>query len=143
MVKQISVFLENKEGRLAEVTEALANSGINIRALSIADTTDFGILRIIVNDPYKAYGVLQDAGFAVSVKDVLAIAINDTPGALSKVLAELSRGGVPIEYMYAFLGKAGADKAMVILKVPDSEKAEQILSKTEVPVMSAEELYNL
>lgn len=142
MVKQISVFLENKEGRLAEVTEALADSGINIRALSIADTTDFGILRIIVNDPHKAYGVLQKAGFAASVKDVLAIAINDTPGALSKVLAELSRGGVPIEYMYAFLGKAG-DKAMVILKVPDSEKAEKILAKTDVPAMSAEELYNL
>lgn len=142
MVKQISVFLENKEGRLAEVTRVLAENGINIRALSIADTTDFGILRIIVHDPDKAYQVLNDAGFAVSVKEVLAIGIKDVPGALSKVLVTMSQNSIVIEYMYAFLGKAG-DKAMVILKVSDNQKAVDVLEQTGVPVIDAEEVYKL
>lgn len=142
MVKQISVFLENKEGRLAEVTRTLADNGINIRALSIADTTDFGILRIIVDDPRKAYGALQDAGYAVSVKDVLAIGIKDVPGALANVLDALSGSGIVIEYMYAFLGKAG-DKAMVVLKVSDNEKTVSALGKLGVPVIDADVLYSL
>jgi hypothetical protein len=142
MVKQISVFLENKEGRLAEVTKALADSGINIRALSIADTTDFGILRLIVNDPDAAFEVLKRAEFTVSVKEVLAIGITDEPGSLSKALQALKAGGVVIEYMYAFLGKAG-DKAMVILKVSDIENTVEALEKIGVSVIEAQEVYKL
>ena len=142
MVKQISVFLENKEGRLAGVTKALADNGINIRALSIADTTDFGILRLIVNDPDAAYKVLTEAEFTVSIREVLAIGIPDEPGSLAKALQALRRGGVVIEYMYAFLGKAG-DKAMVILKVSDNEKTIQALEGTGVSVINPEEVYKL
>jgi hypothetical protein len=142
MIKQISVFLENKEGRLAEVTKALADSGINIRALSIADTTDFGILRIIVNDPDAAFKVLTEAEFTVSVKEVLAIGITDEPGSLAKALQALSTSGVVIEYMYAFLGKAG-DKAMVILKVSDNDKTVKALEAIGVSVIEAEEVYKL
>jgi hypothetical protein len=142
MIKQISVFLENKEGRLAEVTKALADSSINIRALSIADTTDFGILRIIVNDPDAAFKVLTSAEFTVSVKEVLAIGITDEPGSLAKALQVLSASGVVIEYMYAFLGKAG-DKAMVILKVSDNEKTAKALEAIGVSVIEAEEVYKL
>jgi hypothetical protein len=142
MVKQISVFLENKEGRLAEVTRVLAENGINIRALSIADTTDFGILRVIVNDPDKAYQVLAGEGFTVSVKEVLAIGITDEPGSLAKALLSLHTNGIVIEYMYAFLGKAD-EKAMVILKVSDNEKTVAVLEKTGVSVIDAQDVYKL
>jgi hypothetical protein len=142
MVKQISVFLENKEGRLAEVTKCLADNGINIRALSIADTTDFGILRLIVNDPDAAFRVLKAADFTVSIKDVLAIGITDEPGALSKALQELRAGGIVIEYMYAFLGKADG-KAMVILKVSDIDKTVKALESIGVSVIEAKDVYKL
>lgn len=142
MVKQISVFLENKEGRLAEVTKTLAESGINIRAMSIADTTDFGILRLIVNDPELANKVLNDAEFTVIVKEVLAVGISDEPGALSKVLSIFQKADIAIEYMYAFAGKVGG-KALVIFKVSDNEKATEVLKQNGISVMEAEELYNL
>lgn len=142
MVKQISVFLENKEGRLAEVTKVIADQGINIRAMSIADTTDFGILRLIVNEPERASEVLKAAEFAVSVREVLAVGIKDEPGALSKVLGSLQKNNIVIEYMYAFLEKC-EDKALVILKVPDSEKAIAAFAQDDVPVIDEAELYNL
>lgn len=142
MVKQISVFLENKEGRLAEVTKAMAAKGINIRAMSIADTTDFGILRLIVNDPELASEVLREAGFTVSVREVLAVGIKDEPGALSQVLGSLQKNSIVIEYMYAFLEKC-QDKALVILKVPDSAKALAAFAENGIPVIGEDELYNL
>jgi hypothetical protein len=142
MVKQISVFLENKEGRLANVTKTIADSGINIRAMSIADTTDFGILRLIVNDPEKAKTVLENAEFTVSVKEVLAIGITDEPGSLSKAMASLLKDDIIIEYMYAFLGKCDG-KALVILKVSDNEKAVKSLEASGIDVISEQELYNL
>jgi len=142
MIKQISVFLENKEGRLAEVIKTLADSDINIRALSIADTTDFGILRLIVNDPETAFKVLTKAEFTVSVKEVLAIGITDELGSLSKVLQVLSVNSVIIEYVYAFLGKSG-DEAMVILKVSDNDKTVKALESVGVSVIGAQEVYKL
>ncbi len=142
MVKQISVFLENKEGRLANVTKTIADSGINIRAMSIADTTDFGILRLIVNDPEKTSKVLKDADFTVIVKDVLAVGINDEPGSLSKAMACLLENDIVIEYMYAFLGKCQG-KALVILKVSDNEKALKAFEKSDIDVINEQELYNL
>lgn len=142
MVKQISVFLENKEGRLAEVTKTIADSGINIRAMSIADTTDFGILRLIVNDPQRASDVLIGAEYTISVKEVVAIGIDDKPGGLSKALTCLQKDGIVIEYMYAFLGKCEG-KALVILKLSDNEKAVEILKANGITVITEQELYNL
>ena len=142
MVKQISVFLENKEGRLADVTKTIADNGINIRAMSIADTTDFGILRIIVSDPELTSKVLKEAEFTVSVKEVLAIGITDEPGSLSKALECLLKNDIVIEYMYAFLGKC-QDKALVILKVSDNEKAVASLTESGISVINEQELYCL
>lgn len=120
----------------------LANSGINIRAMSIADTADYGILRLIVNDPEKAKDVLEKADFTVAVKDVLAVGISDEPGALSKALAVLQKKDIVIEYMYAFIGKCN-NKALVILKVSDDSNAVKALEESGISVIEESELYNL
>jgi hypothetical protein len=104
MAKQISVFLENKAGRLSHVTRVLGEAGINIRALSIADTSDFGILRIIVSDPEKAYRILKEANFTVSETEVIAVQVPDSPGGLATVLEQMSDANLNIEYLYAFFG---------------------------------------
>lgn len=142
MAKQISIFLENKEGRLAHVTRILGEAGINIRALSIADTSDFGILRIIVNDPYKTFQVLHEAGFTVSETEVLAVQVPDTPGGLADVLEQLSQENLNIEYLYAVLGSS-SDQALIIFKVEDNEKAQQTFEKRGIKFLSDEELYQL
>lgn len=141
-VKQISVFLENKSGRLAEVAQILGDSGIDISALSIADTTDFGILRLIVNKPEQAEQVLKEHGLTVSCTNVIAIAIADRPGGLAEALAVLNRESIGIEYMYAFVGKT-ADEAMVILRVEEPDKAVEILKANNVKVLSSDFVYNL
>lgn len=126
LVKQISVFLENKEGRLAEVTEILAQSGINISALTIADTSTFGILRLIVEDPSKTESLLKSKGFSVSLTDVIAVDIDDRPGGLSKPLSMLFKNGISVEYIYAFISKK-ENTAHVVLKVNDINHAVDIL----------------
>jgi len=141
-VKQISVFLENKSGRLAEVTRILGSKGINIRALSIADTTDFGILRLIVNNPDDAYAALRDAGFMVSVTEVLAVEVPDTPGGLAGVLAILGTQGINIEYLYAFVAKASSD-ALVIFRVEECDRAIQVLQDHQIHVLDEAEVYAL
>lgn len=141
-VKQISIFIENKSGRLAEVTRTLAENHIDISALSIADTTDFGILRLIVSDPALAEQKLRDAGFTVGVTNVIAIAIEDVPGALAKALSTLDDTVVEIEYMYAFVGKT-QNKALVILKVDHGETAVESLTQGGVQVLSADIVYNI
>ena len=134
--------MENKEGRLAEVTKVLGRNGINIRALSIADTTDFGILRLIVNDPDLAMQVLKKADFTTSFIEVLAIGIADEAGSLSKALSLLQENAILIEYMYAFSVKSG-DKPLVILKVSDNQKAVEILKKNGISVIDGKEVYSL
>lgn len=141
-VKQISVFLENKSGRLAAVTRILGNEGINIRALSIADTSDFGILRLIVNDPPKAYAALKEDGFTVSETDVIAVEISDTPGGLATVLEILDAGGANIEYLYAFVSKSSGN-ALVLMKVEDLDKAAAALKANDIPVPDADVVYNI
>lgn len=136
-VKQISVFLENKSGRLADVTRTLAQNQINIKALSIADTTDFGILRLIVNKPEQAEKVLSDNGFTVSATDVVAIAVSDVPGGLSTALEVLEKDGIGIEYMYAFVGKQ-EEEALVILRVENHTKAIQLLQANNVKVLTSQ-----
>ena len=141
-VKQISIFLENKSGRLAEVTKVLGANNIDISALSIADTTDFGILRLIVNDPDKAVGILEEAVFSVSITNVIAIAVEDKPGGLAYALDILRNYDIGIEYMYAFVGKT-TNKALVILKVMDSQNAVNYLREGGIEVLSPEVVYGL
>lgn len=142
MAKQISVFLENKAGRLAHVTKVLGDAGINIRALSIADTSDFGILRIIVNDPEKAYKILKEAGFTVSETEVIAVQVPDSPGGLATVLEQMSDANLNIEYLYAFLGTSG-DNALVIFKVEDFAKARDTFIEKGIKFLDEKQLYEL
>jgi hypothetical protein len=141
-VKQISIFLENKTGRLAEVTRILGRENINIRALSIADTTDFGILRLIVNRPEEAGRALRKEGFMVSQTEVLAVAVPDRPGGLAGVLSVLISGAVNIEYLYAFIEKSSAD-ALVIFRVENCDAAIAALREQGIKVLSGDEVYAL
>lgn len=139
-IRQISIFLENKHGRLEEVTRILGDSNIDIRALSLADTADYGVLRLIVNNPDKAKQILDEHGFAVSVNNVIAIEIEDKPGGLAKVLAILAEKSISIEYMYAFVNSK-PNTALVIFRVEEPENALEILKGEDVKVKSAEEVY--
>jgi len=139
MVSQISVFLENKSGRLAEVCKLLGEAGVNIRALSLADTLDFGILRLIVNAPKKALKVLRGGGFTVKESHVLVVEVHDEPGGLSKVLGTLSGVGVNVEYMYAFVEKS-EDKALVVFRVQKPEAGAKLLSDKGVKMVTDEEI---
>lgn len=143
LVKQVSVFLENKSGRLAEVSRVLGENGIDISALSIADTTEFGILRLIVNKPDDAVEVLKDGGFSVGTTEVIAIAVNDKPGGLSAALSCLESYNIGIEYMYAFIGSSNSGKAMVILRVENPIAAIDALKKSAIDVMPSAEIYRI
>jgi len=127
-VRQISVFLDNSPNQLKGAVELLKNSGINIRALSLADTKDFGILRIIVNDTDKALNALKSASYAAIVTEIIAISIPDSPGQLSRVLDVLGNRNVNIEYLYAFLGKSDRSVSFVI-RVDDNKKASDTLTE--------------
>ncbi len=141
-LKQISVFLENKAGRLWEMTETLKERDLNIRALSLADTSDFGILRMIVNRPDEAFAALKEKGFSVAVTEVLAVEVPDRPGGLSGVLKVLAAAGMNVEYMYAFVEKK-AGNAVVVLRVEDIDRAVSSLSGAGVTILRAKEVYNL
>jgi hypothetical protein len=140
IVKQISIFIENKSGRLSEVTRLLGENQIDISALSIADTTDYGILRLIVNDPNKAETILKESEFIVSITDVLAIAIDDKPGELSRALSVLETNDISIEYMYAFTGEID-NKALVVLKIENEGKAIKVLTDNNICVMTFDDLF--
>ena len=124
--KQISIFVENKPGRLAEITEIIAKNNINIRALCVADTTHFGLLRIIVDDPIEVERVLREAGLTVSITSVLTASIHDEPGSLAKVLKLFAENNITIEYMYAFIAKC-ENEAYVVLRVEDEEGGAKLL----------------
>jgi hypothetical protein len=141
-VKQLSVFVENKPGKLMEALEALAESGIDLRAISLADTSDFGILRAIVNRPDHAYEVLSESGFLVKTNNVLAVVIGDKPGGLASVVRLLSEGNVNIEYTYAFVAHS-RDNAYVILRVDNNEEAINVLNKNDVTLLTEKELYSM
>lgn len=121
-IKQLSVFVENKPGRLAEITSIIASNGIDIRALSISDTTDFGILRLVVDKPYEAEKTLKEAGLTVSLTDVIAIGIPDKTGGVAETLAMVADKEVGVEYMYSFLSQ-NYQRAYLIMRVADTEKA--------------------
>lgn len=141
-VEQISIFLENKSGRLAEVTATLSAAGINIRALSLADTADFGILRLIVNDTAKAKEVLKAGGFTVGRNEVVALEVPDNPGGLAGILRLLDGAGINVEYMYAFVQRSG-DNAIIIFRFDEIDKAIETLTGAGVRVLKGEEVYAL
>ena len=141
-VKQISVFLENKFGRLAEVTRTLGENDINIRALSIADTTDFGILRLIVNKPEDANRILREKGFMVSETEVIAVDVPDRPGGLADVLETLGTANVNIEYLYAFINQS-SQEALVIFRVENCDAAMAALREKKIRVLDGKEVYDL
>lgn len=136
-IKQLSIFVENKKGRLADITEILSDVGANIRALSIADTTDFGILRLIVDDPEAAALALKDAGVTVSITNVIAVGIDDVPGAFARPMRILSDAGIDVEYMYAFITRK-SEKAYVILRVADNDAAAKVLDENGVELLDNE-----
>ncbi|MEN3003863.1 ACT domain-containing protein [Dehalobacterium formicoaceticum] len=141
-VKQISIFLENKRGRLAAVTRLLADTKINIRALSIADTTDFGVLRLIVDQPDLAYQVLKKNDFTVSETEVIAVEMPDKPGGLAKVLEILDQHNINLEYLYAFYGQSGHE-ALNIFRVEQIDEAIQVLGEHHIKLLPGDAVYAL
>ncbi|SDN28631.1 ACT domain-containing protein [Desulfonauticus submarinus] len=141
-VEQISVFLENRAGRLEEVTKILAEAKINIRALSLADTSDFGILRLIVTDNNKAKQVLKENGFTVGKTNVVAVEVDDRPGGLYNILSILSKNKVNVEYMYAFVQQSGKN-AVLIFRFDRTDDAIKILSENNIKIIPGKELYNI
>lgn len=138
-VKQISIFMENKPGRLAEFTDVLSQNGINLRALSLAEASDFGIVRIIVDDIYNASTVLKDAGYVYSINKVIAVEIPDEPGSLSKVIRILGENSINIEYMYAFASPK-KNTANMIFRLEDNQKAVQVLVEQGIRPLCQDEL---
>ena len=141
-VEQISIFLENKPGGLSGVTKVLKDSGINIRALSLADTSDFGILRLIVDDVNKAKKVLNENGFAVGRTHVIAVEVPDKPGGLHSILELLTRESINVEYMYAFVERSG-ENAVIIFRFDNIDQAIEVLLKAGFTVLKGEQVYNL
>ena len=142
-IKQISVFLENKPGALYAMTGVLAQNKIDMRAFSLAETSDFGIARIIVDDVYKTTTVLKDAGYVHSISDVLGVAVPDEPGGLSKVLQALTDAQVNVEYMYVFQGHKNTGSAYTIFKVADNAAAAAALSQRGIKVIDQAEIEKL
>lgn len=141
MIKQISVFLENKSGRLVRIAQVLGDAGINIRGLSIADTSDFGILRMIVDQPDKAITELKDKGIMATVTEVIAMEIPDTPGGLAKVLAFMTDAGINIEYLYSFIEKPTTN-AIIMMRVEQIDKALEVLKNNNVPIVGGDRIYS-
>lgn len=134
-IRQLSVFVENKTGRLYEITKTLGESGIDIRAVTLADTTQFGILRLIVSDPDRAMEVLKKHDFAVSITEVIGIGLQDRPGGLAHVLQVLYERGIPVDYVYAYISKSESD-ACIILCTDEPEQASAVLQQAGIPLVS-------
>lgn len=141
-VKQISVFLENKIGRLAEITKVLGERGINIRALAIADTTEFGILRMIVDRPDDTLEALEERDFAVRETNVIVLRVSDKPGGLARILSVLKESSLNVEYLYAFVKQSGED-AFVVFRIEDTEEALKELKEAGVQTLEADQVYRM
>lgn len=140
MVKQLTVFLENSPGRLAGLTRAIGNAGVNMRAMMVADTADFGVVRIICDRPDTAQEALESAGFGVSVTEVLAVEVPDRPGGLADVLEVLGGVGVNVEYAYCFVEPSG-DAAIDVFRVEDAERATAALTAAGMRVLGPDDVY--
>ena len=138
-IRQLSIFLENKSGRLQEVLEVLGNEMINITALTIADTSEYGIIRLLVSDPENGYQLLKARGFSVNLTDVLSLSVSHEPGSLAKMLKKFSEEKLSIEYMYAFsLG----EKAIIVLRTDNRQKALEIIEQNNFTLISEDEIKN-
>jgi hypothetical protein len=141
-VDQLAVFLENKSGRLAAIAKTLSDNNVNIRALSVADTADFGILRLIVDDTDKATRVLKEEGFTVGKAGVVAAEVEDKPGGLARVLSVLHQAGINVEYMYAFVEKSG-ENAVLIFRFDDPDMAITILQSGGIKILTSKEVQSI
>ena len=141
-ITQISVFLENKKGRLYEVSALLGNNGINIRALTIAEERNFGVLRVIVDKPQKGLEVLKQNGFVATLTDIVAVEVSDQPGGLANILKIFSENDINVEYMYGFVEKF-SDKALLVFRFDDTDKAVEFLKNNSIKVVGTQELENL
>jgi hypothetical protein len=139
-VEQISIFLENKPGRLMEVTRIFDEGRINIRALALADTSEFGILRVIVNDNERAQRLLEEHGYTVGVTEVVAVEVEDRPGGLHRILIGLAKHNINVEYMYAFVRQSGQN-AVLIFRFDDIHAASAVLKREGVRVIDGKDLY--
>ena len=141
-IQQLSIFVENKPGRLATITKLLRDNEIDIRALSVADTRDFGIMRLIVNNPSKAEKILKDADCTVSLTNVIAIGIDDQPGGLAYAMETLYANNISVEYMYAFISKTD-NMAYVILRVENNDKAVEALKEAKIKILTTNDVYEM
>jgi len=141
-VTQISIFLENKKGRLYEASRAMGEAGIDIKALTIAENEEFGVLRIVVDEPEKALDELKRKGFVASITDIVAVEVKDHPGGLAAVLKIFDDNAINVEYMYAFAEK-NADNAIVVFRFDDSDKAISALKENNVRVLGKKEVQGL
>ena len=141
-VEQISIFIENKSGRLAEVTKVLGEAGVNIRALSLADTSDFGILRLIVDKTDVAQSALKERGFTVSKTEVVAVEVPDRPLGLYSILQVLDQSSVNVEYMYAFVERCG-ENAVIIFRFDNAEEAIRVLTENGMTVLHGQRVYTM
>ena len=141
-IKQLSVFVENKEGKLREITDILAKAGIDIRALSIADTSEFGILRLIVRDPQKAKALLEKNGFVATINDVVGVEINDRPGGLAEIVRLFAARDINMEYMYAFLTRT-ENKAYLVVRVDDASEVENLLESEKIRILTPADIDNM
>lgn len=142
IIKQLSVFVENKPGRMAEIARIIGDAEVDIRALSIADTSDFGILRLIVDKPDTALAALKDAGITVTLTDVIGVGIEDKPGAFAQTIGILSDAGISIEYMYAFISRTGG-QAFIIIRVENPVRGVEIMNAHNIRLISSDEVYHL
>lgn len=142
MIKQISVFVENKKGRLAKITEVLGEAGIDLIALSIADTTNFGIMRCIVNDPDKAIQLLKQNGFTASTTEVFVVEVTDKPSGLADVLKVLDQADISVEYLYSFV-RTPNENALILFRVEDIENAVVQLKDSGVKLLEAKDVYQI
>jgi len=140
LIKQLSIFLENKKGRFTEVTTLLGDAGINMTAFTVAENSDFGIVRLLVSDPEKAKNVLRENKYAVSVTDVICLQMSDDPGALSKVMRIFTKADISIEYMYAFSSGKGA---VVVIRPDNLEKTLMVLAENKVDLLASDDLFSL
>jgi len=141
-IKQLSIFLENKEGRLWNTLDILSKEDINIRALALADTSEFGILRIIVQDPEKAKKILEDHDFIVKIKNIIGVELTDTPGGLASVLKVIFHNKINLEYLYAFTHDE-SEKAILLLQTDDLDNLIKVLEENSIKIVPSQEVYNL
>ena len=141
-IRQISLFLENRKGRLHDVCSLLGEKRINIRALTIAETDEFGVLRMVVDSPDEAVDVLKEKGFVATVTEIVAVEVDDRPGGLARVLSVVTESGLNIEYMYGFVEKK-SDRALMVFRFDDPDKAVKLMKENDVPVIGQQEIKSL